>query len=61
MGWKEKMTAGMQMIADACGENGEWNECKNCPFDKFCTALMNAELVDPFGIIDWNYTPETCE
>lgn len=46
--WQKKMVQGMRLMQEACAENGAWNECKNCPFGHFCTALMDAALIDPF-------------
>lgn len=47
MNWEEKMLEGMRLLQEGCDENYE-DECVNCPFDKYCTALMDAELIDPF-------------
>ena len=46
--WIEEMKEGMEMISKACKKNSEWTKCQKCPFDSYCTALMEAELVDPF-------------
>ena len=46
--WIEKMKKGMEMISEACQENREWTKCRFCPFDKYCTALMEAKLIDGF-------------
>lgn len=51
--WQKKMLKGMSMMREACGANGEWNKCKECPFDAYCTALMEANLIDPFEGLDW--------
>ena len=52
MDWKEKMLEGMRLLQEGCDENPS-GECVNCPFDKYCTALMNAELINPFTGIDF--------
>lgn len=48
MDWKQKMAEGMRLISEACNANGEWDKCKECPFDKYCTALMEADLISLF-------------
>ncbi len=48
MDWKSKMFLGMKMIQRACQENEEWDHCAECPFDTYCTALMEKNLIDPF-------------
>lgn len=53
MDWKQKMLEGMRLVREACEANGEWNKCDHCPFDKYCTALMEADLIDPFGGVTW--------
>ena len=53
MDWKEKMLIGMKQIQEACQENKEWCKCKECPFDEYCTALMDEELIDPLEGIDF--------
>ena len=51
------MKKGMEMIAKACKENDNWTKCADCPFDSYCTALMTAELIDPFEGPTWNFAP----
>ena len=53
MNWKDKMWKGMKLIKEACQENEGWNSCSKCPFDTFCTGLMDKNLIDPFEGIDW--------
>lgn len=53
MDWKQKMAEGMRLMREACTANSDWSKCKECPFDKYCTALMEAELIDPFEGLDW--------
>ena len=53
MDWKQKMVEGMRLMREACNANGEWDKCKECPFDKYCTALMDENLVDPFEGLTW--------
>ena len=48
MDWKSKMSLGMKMIQEACQDNEKWNHCAECPFDAYCTALMDENLIDPF-------------
>ena len=48
MDWKEKMDLGMKTIQEACKENEDWTKCKDCPFNEYCTTLMDAKLIDPF-------------
>ena len=60
--WQKKMLEGMRLMQEACKENGQWNQCCECPFDAYCTALMDAELLDPFkGVQDeeWLSDSET--
>lgn len=51
--WKAKMALAMNMMEEACHENEEWTKCDSCPFDTYCTALMNAALIDPFEGVKW--------
>ena len=52
MDWKEKMFLSMKQTQEACQENENWYHCAECPFDEYCTALMNEELIDSFkGIL----------
>ena len=53
MDWKQKMIEGMRLIREACNTNDEWNQCERCPFDKYCTALMEANLIDPVEGLIW--------
>ncbi len=41
MDWKEEMKMGMLMIQSACQNNPEWNDCQECPFDKFCDYIYD--------------------
>lgn len=56
MNWVEEMRAGMQMMKKACKKNKEWTECKKCPFDEICTALMKKATDDGYDYD--SYTPE---
>ena len=56
--WQKKMLEGMRIMQEACKDNEHWNQCCECPFDKFCTAIMDAGLFDPFEGINWNYAAE---
>lgn len=51
--WQEKMIQGMKLIKEACHENDEWNACSSCPFDFYCTALMDEEVIDKYDGVDW--------
>ena len=59
MDWQAKMAQAMDMIQEICKEQDGWNNCASCPFDRYCTALMDANLIDPFKGIDWKYGEET--
>ena len=59
MTWQAKMAQAMDMMQEACNENKDWDKCHTCPFDDFCTALMDAELIEPYGGINWKYAEET--
>lgn len=48
MNWIETMKQAMATLQNACQSNTEWSACNKCPFDRYCTALMDAELIDPF-------------
>ena len=39
MNWKEKVLAGMELIAQGCEENGEWGLCNQCPFTDYCDSI----------------------
>ena len=54
MDWKDKMRKGMKLIKEACQENEGWSSCSKCPFDIFCTGLMEKNLIDPFEGVNWN-------
>lgn len=53
MNWAQKMLEGMRLIREACDSNEEWSKCDKCPFDKYCTALMEVDLIDPFEGVNW--------
>ena len=58
--WQKQMLEGMRLMQEACGANGQWNHCCECPFDAYCTALMDAELIDPFdGLQDKNWISDS--
>lgn len=52
--WQKKMWEAMKQMQAACEDNPHWNDCQKCPFDKCCTALMDAALIDPYEGINWN-------
>jgi len=43
MNWTEKIIAGMELIRQGCedGGDGAFKDCKNCPFDEYCTVLCS--------------------
>lgn len=45
--WIRKMNLAMQVLVDACGENDEWPKCQHCPFDNYCTTLIEAGYGNP--------------
>jgi hypothetical protein len=47
MDWKEKMKKGMEMVAEACKGNEDWNSCEECPFSTLCDAIL-------LKYSDWN-------
>lgn len=55
MDWQKKMLEGMRLMLEACGENNQWSNCYRCPFDEYCTALMDADEIDSFMGLDWTW------
>jgi hypothetical protein len=50
----EKIQMGMKLITEGCREQTEWTACHDCPFDSFCTMLMDSGNDDG----DWEkYAP----
>ena len=46
--WVLQMDEAMTLMQEACQNNHDWTACRrHCPFDEYCTALMDAKLVDP--------------
>ena len=41
--WSYKIETGMKLIIEGCKENPYWCNCKNCPFDVFCTSIDKDE------------------
>ena len=39
MDWKEKMIKAMKDLQDACNENPNWADCKDCPFRDYCDSI----------------------
>ena len=39
MDWKEKITKAMKDLQDACNENPNWADCKDCPFRIYCDSM----------------------
>lgn len=59
MDWQKKMLEGMRLMLEACGENNQWSNCpRRCPFNDYCTALMDASAIDPLTGLDWNWVKE---
>ena len=55
MDWISEMRAGMEMMRKACKKNKEWSKCNDCPFDEWCTMLMERSIKDGY---DYDtYTP----
>ncbi len=44
MDWKEKMAEGMRIMAEACADNPNWNDCHKCPFDDIC-SIINYDII----------------
>lgn len=42
MDWKEKIITAMALLKQACGENGEWAKCAECPFSDYCDYIMES-------------------
>ena len=40
MNWEEKITEGMKLIKEGCINQNNWIDCPKCPFDDYCTILM---------------------
>ena len=60
MKWINHMKEAMKAVEAACAENTMWDRCRECPFDDYCTALMDAELFDPLdGAVFTNLSDET--
>lgn len=53
MDWKSKMRFGMKMIQEACQENESWDRCAECPFDAYCTVLMDEHLISPLDGVNF--------
>ena len=56
MDWVSEMRAGMDMMAKACKKNEDWAKCSDCPFDEYCTILMDRSIKD--GHDYDTYSPE---
>lgn len=52
------MLEGMRLMLEACGENDAWHGCHRCPFDEYCTALMDAAKIDPLTGLDWEWVKD---
>lgn len=53
MTWQTKMGQAMDAMREACRENNDWTKCHTCPFDIYCTALMDVKLFNPLEGIEW--------
>ena len=56
MTWKEKIAAGMELIASGCDDNKYIDMCIECPFYRSCMAMIEAS--NKLGYNDINI-PET--
>lgn len=47
--WKKKILEGMKLIREGCKENTDisWLSCYECPYDKYCTAIMSRNYESP--------------
>lgn len=53
--WVLQMDEAMALLQEACKANEEWDTCyEHCSFCEYCTALMDAKLVDPFKGLDFS-------
>lgn len=48
MEWQKKMLEGMRLMQEACAEVGSWNDCRKCPFGRYCDTLMENDDIDSF-------------
>ena len=37
--WKDMIAEGINLIIEGCKENSSWLNCRECPFDTFCTSI----------------------
>lgn len=44
MTWVDEMKEAMKMMKNACAKNNSWNECEDCPFDIYCTYMMDGAI-----------------
>ena len=47
MDWKEKIKKGLELIKEGCTNQDNWKECYKCPFNDYCTTLMENGGVTP--------------
>lgn len=47
MDWVEKMKVAMLRVQEACQTNDKWSNCQNCPFDEYCTVLLEHGFGEP--------------
>lgn len=45
--WIRKMNLAMKTLIDVCKENEVWAGCQYCPFDDYCTALIEVGYRSP--------------
>lgn len=39
--WMYKIAQGMALIKEGCAMNEYWSDCDYCPFDEYCSAIMD--------------------
>lgn len=55
MDWVEKMKVAMLRVQEACQTNDKWSNCQNCPFDEYCTVLLEHGFGEPS---EWEFEIE---
>ena len=47
MEWIDKMKMAMETLINTCNENMYWADCSKCPFDDYCTAVLEHGMGTP--------------
>ena len=47
MDWIKEMREAMLKLQEACRKNTTWAECYKCPFDEYCTVLLESKVDIP--------------